>query len=256
MKAFIKQLLREELSSHDIEVMLNDIKPDCDCCQYFDMDSIDKFGGMEHPIYYMIEKGEVHRLDHVKPKQYIHKIAHGFGVSYHDALGGAYDENKAKKYAEAMKSGDKFPIGYYTENGGDQEGRHRAMAAMMLGCERIPVIKINKTKPDYINSIVKELVGLSNEEIDKIYKDKGYHGVTGLDLRTLKNYIEYRLPKTSNEIPEDSKYDELRKVKNSPEYKDLTLPQFKQKLTDKLDTIRNNDEFDYYEGLITQLSQL
>jgi hypothetical protein len=193
MKAFIKQLLREELSSHDIEVMLNDIKPDCDCCQYFDMDSIDKFGGMEHPIYYMIEKGEVHRLDHVKPKQYIHKIAHGFGVSYHDALGGAYDENKAKKYAEAMKSGDKFPIGYFRFGKPDQEGRHRAMAAMMLGCNYIPVVEIENVSSNYAKRFVEDYKDYSYEELDQLFKEKGYHGITGLDWRTFKNYINYNL---------------------------------------------------------------
>ena len=88
MKNLINKILREELSSHDIEVMLNSIKPDCDCCKYFDMDSVDRFGGMEHPIYYMIEKGEIHKLDYISPKSYIHKIVYGFGVSYEDALNG------------------------------------------------------------------------------------------------------------------------------------------------------------------------
>ena len=193
MKNLINKILREELSSHDIEVMLNDIKPNCDCCKYFDMDSVDRFGGMEHPIYYMIEKGEIHRLDYIKPKAYIHKIAYGFGVSYEDALNGAYDEGKAKKYAEAMKNGDKFPVGYFVYGKPDQEGRHRAMAAMMLDCNYIPVVEIEKVSDNVGKNFVIEYKDYTYEQLDQLFKEKGYHGITGLDWRTFKNYIEYKL---------------------------------------------------------------
>ena len=56
MKNYIKKILRENLESHDIDSMLNQLKSniDCDCCKYFDMDSINIYGGFEHPIYYII----------------------------------------------------------------------------------------------------------------------------------------------------------------------------------------------------------
>ena len=101
MKEYIKKLLREslireDLSRHEIDVMLNSIKPKCDCCKYFDMESafLGRFGGMEHPIYFMLLKDEIHELEYISPKQYIHNIARGFGLSYDDALGGAYNEEK------------------------------------------------------------------------------------------------------------------------------------------------------------------
>ena len=42
MKNYIKQLLRENLESHDIDSMLNQIKSslDCDCCKYFNMETV------------------------------------------------------------------------------------------------------------------------------------------------------------------------------------------------------------------------
>lgn len=193
MKKTIRTLLREALSDHEIDMMLKSIQPDCDCCKYFDMEGLDRFGGMEHPIYHIIEKGKLFELEYLSPKQYIYKIANGFGVSYEDALGGAYDEDKAKKYAEAMNKGDKFPVGYYTEDDADQEGRHRAMAAMMLGCKVIPVVKIIEVSDNYANRFVKNHMDMSYEELDEMFKEKGYHGISGLDWRTFKNYINNRL---------------------------------------------------------------
>ena len=59
-------------------------------------------------------------------KQYIHNIARGFGLSYDDALGGAYNEEKARKFVERAKGGSKIPIGYYINNEPNQEEIGRA----------------------------------------------------------------------------------------------------------------------------------
>jgi hypothetical protein len=194
MKEFIRNRIREALSGHDIDKMLNSIKQtDCDCCKYFDMDDMSNFGGMEHPIYFMIEKRYIFELIFMNPKQYIHTIAQGFGVSYDDAMGGAYSEERAKKYAEEMKGGAKFPIGYYVDGKGDQEGRHRAAAAMILGCKQIPVIKKVGISGDYGRRFVEEYKDLSREELDTMFKEKGYHGISDLDWREFTNYINYRL---------------------------------------------------------------
>lgn len=196
MKEKIKQLLREGLSSHELDSMfyeLNEIT-NCDCCKYFDMESINNYGGFENPIYYAINKREINQLEYIKPKQYIYAIARGFGISYDDAMGHAYNDEKADKYAEMMKSGSKAPIGYYVDGQSDQEGRHRASAAMKLGCEFIPVVKIEKNLSNqYITNYVSELKGLSREEVNTIFKNKGYRGISDLDWRELNNYITYRM---------------------------------------------------------------
>ncbi len=195
MKNIIKKILKEELKNYEIDNMLNDIKSTkCDCCKYFDMDSLQNYGGLDKPLYHLINKNQIHTLEFISPKQYIYKIARGFGLSYEDAMGAAYNDEKAKKYASMMENGSKAPIGYYVDNKPDQEGRHRAAAAMILGCEEIPVVKIEKdVNNSYIRSVVNELNGLSFEEVNDIYKNNGYNGITGLDYSELKRYIDYRL---------------------------------------------------------------
>ena len=195
MKGFIRNKIREGLDVHDIDTMLNQLntsKP-CDCCKYFDMESISNFGGMVNPIYFMIQKREVNELIHISPKQYIYTIARGFGVSYDDAMGGAYSNERAKKYSEEMKSGAKFPIGYFIEGGSDQEGRHRASAALMLNCNAIPIIKRTEISGNYVHSFVEKNKSISKEGLDTMMKEKGYAGITGLDWREFQNYVNYRL---------------------------------------------------------------
>ena len=194
MKDFIRNKIKEALDGHEIDKMLNSIKPtDCDCCKYFDIDGVYKHGAMEHPLYHIINKSVIFELEYISPKQYIHNIARGFGTSYDDALGSAYSEERGKKYAEAMKNGDKFPVGYYTDNKSDQEGRHRAAAAMMLGCKQIPVIKRIDLNPNYARNFVEKYKDLSREQLDTMFKEKGYHGISDLDWREFSNYVTYRL---------------------------------------------------------------
>ena len=196
MKGYIKRLLREELESHDIDSMLNQLKSnlECDCCKYFDMGSLKMYGGLENPLYYMINKREVNELEYINPKQYIHNIARGFGMSYDDAMGYAYNDDKSNKYVEMMKSGSKAPIGYYVDGKSEQEGRHRASSAIKLGCKLMPVVKITKgISNEYIRDFVDTYKGYSREELDKIFKEKGYNGISDLDWREFNNYIKYRL---------------------------------------------------------------
>lgn len=196
MKDLIKKRLTEELSIHDLDSMLNDYNKigECDCCKYFDMDTLSNYGGIEKPLYFLISKREIHTLENIPPKQYIYKIANGFGLSYDDTLSWAYKDEKAVKYAEMMRGGSLAPIGYYVDNKPEQEGRHRASAAMKLDCKSIPVVKISRdVSENYIKSVVLELKGKSREEVNQIYIEKGYKGITGLDWSELNNYINYRL---------------------------------------------------------------
>ena len=194
-KLLIKKLIKEELKNYELDSMLNDIKlTNCDCCKYFDMESLEQYGALEKPLYYLINKREINTLEYISPKQYLYNIARGFGLTYDDAMGSAYNDEKAKKYAEMMKNGSKAPIGYYTDGKEGQEGRHRAAAAMILGCQQIPVVKMEKDiGNNYVKNIVSELKGLTFEEVNEIYKNNGYQGITALDWRELQNYIEFRL---------------------------------------------------------------
>ena len=164
----------------------------CDCCQYMDMD-VERYGGMEHPIYYPLEKRERHQLKIINPKQYIYAIARGFGgLSYDDATAHV-DWELVKKYTQDMKNGDKFPVGYYTEGSNSQEGRHRALALLELGCENMPVIVITKLDDTQQRDFALKYKDMSPEELNSTFQSMGYDGVSGLDVRSLKNYLEYKL---------------------------------------------------------------
>jgi hypothetical protein len=165
----------------------------CDGCKYFDFDSLEKHLGFVHPIYSIIQKWKSYELVYMTPKEYLYKIANGFGVSYQDAMGGAYNEDKSKKYAEDMKKGDKFPIGHYTDENPDQEGRHRAMACMMLDAKTIPVVRITKLGYSDVQKFVKKYKNNTREQFDEIYKDVVPNGITDLDWREFTNYVENRL---------------------------------------------------------------
>ena len=166
----------------------------CECCEYFDFSDIgDRYSGLMHPVYYILEKGETHELKHISPRQYIHNIARGFGnLSYDDAIAHVNQDN-VKKYAEAMKRGDKFPVGYYREGDGGQEGRHRALALMNVGCEEMPVVVIKKVSQDTANNFARKYKDYSREELDTVFKQIGYDGISDLDWRTFNTFVKHRL---------------------------------------------------------------
>lgn len=182
MKDNIRNNLREGLDSKD-----------CDCCKYFDMDSLNRYVEYEKPLYSLISKKRIGELKYVTPKQYIYKIAMGFGgLSYEDALA-AYNDKVGDKYSEAMRNGNKFPVGYFTVGGSNQEGRHRAMAAMKLGCTSIPVLAFQEISYDDAVEYANAFKDKSFEELDDLFKGMGYNGISRLGYNDLQRFIDYNL---------------------------------------------------------------
>jgi hypothetical protein len=175
------------------ENFLNNIN-NCDGCKYFDMNNIGNiYSAYENPLYSLVYKRKIEELIYMSPKQYIYTIAQNFGgLSYDDALI-PVSQKKVDKYVEAMKNGAKFPVGNYQENSSLQEGRHRAVALIKLGCEKMPVIKIIQDVPNsYIDKVVDELKNMSREEVNQHFINKGYQGITDLDWSELHSYIKYK----------------------------------------------------------------
>ena len=173
--------------------LFEDFESDYDGDKYFDFTSLERFGAFENPIYFMLEKGKEFKLLHISPDSYLSRIAIGFGGLSRDDLMAAVNMNLVHKYANDMKRGDKFPIGYYTLEKPDQEGRHRALACKELGVTSMPVIEIiNLTKRDTDNLAIM-FNKLSTEELNSYLKENGYNEASSLDIRTIKNYIEYKL---------------------------------------------------------------
>ena len=193
IKKLIKNLLRENLNRPTMLFKEESEISSCDCCKYFDMENIkNTYSGLEHPLYYIINKDSIEKLKYISPEKYIHAVADGFGVSYDEAIKYVKHEN-VKKYAADMKRGDKFPVGFYKDNKSSQEGRHRALAAMSLGCEYIPVVVI--TEINYMEKLamIKPLVGMTREELDQEFKSRGYHGITNLDYSNFERFVEYNI---------------------------------------------------------------
>ena len=259
----------EEILNENSIFTENDGDENCDCCRYFDFTHSQagaSYGGLTHPIYYEIEKGIRHELKYVSPEKYMREIAKGFGMSYEESLKShAIRWHSVKEYAQSMLNGEKFPIGFY-QSSGSQEGRHRALAAMELGCNMIPVILFTKVSRDEAILMVKRYKGLDRETVNQIYVDKGYKGISDLDWRELQNFIKYRLP------PEDDSETEnevFKLIKNSPHYSSLKEFTYENNLNtindlkisiysikEKLEKVRSNREWDYYNEIIEQIESL
>lgn len=193
----LRNILQNILNESEMLFMEDVTKESCDCCKYFDFtfsQAGGNFGGLNHPLYYEFDKGERNEIKYISPKSYMTSIARGFGMSYDRAMeSGVINWDTVKKYAKDMKNGDKFPIGWYDSGRGAQEGRHRALAAMELGCENIPVVVITQVHSYEVERIATEYKDLPRETVDRIYKEKGYHGISDLDWRTLRRFVEYKL---------------------------------------------------------------
>lgn len=186
-----------------------------DCKDFFDFDSLNRYVEFDKPLYSIVSKRKTAKLVYMSPKQYIYNIAQGFGgLSYDDVVNsGAVIHSNVDKYAEAMKSGAKFPIGYYTKDNSNQEGRHRALAAMKLGCDKIPVIQFMKISDREFLNVVNKLKNKSFDELDNLFKKIGFqNGITQLGYNELNRYVEYNLNESYDDIGVDYVKNERPKI--------------------------------------------
>lgn len=90
------------------------------------------------------------RIAEMSPKEYLQRCAYQiFDSATIESTIAALDENNVKKYAEQMKSGTKFDMPYLNFASSQQEGRHRAAAAMQLGLDKIPVLVVGEQFAKY-----------------------------------------------------------------------------------------------------------
>jgi hypothetical protein len=99
------------------------------------------------PEYWAEKKGKVGEIVWMSPEEYIERCERGFkSIGEPGAVRGGRDPEKIKRYAADMKKGDKFPmLELDYSNGFGQEGLHRAMAAEVLGVEKVPVWVIKES---------------------------------------------------------------------------------------------------------------
>lgn len=165
------------------------------CHNYFDYDSLFECVEFDKPLYSIINKRKTAKLIHISPKEYLNIISKNFNISYEVTISDTYiNSENVDKYSEMMLSGSKAPIVYYKENSKLQEGRHRALAAMKLGCEEIPVIVFKELDNIEFNEIISEIKDFSEEELNIYFTKRGFSkGISKLCYNTLENYKNYVL---------------------------------------------------------------
>lgn len=182
MKGFIKRLLREGLDN---------------CSNLF----TDKSDNGNHKIaihkdlyYYIIKKKRV-SLEYMSPDEFFNEFG---GFEYHKKN---IDYDTVAKKVDDINKGIKLDIPYlmynsYGNNVG-HEGRHRMVAAMKMGCNRVPVMVerdvserdvmdlANKVGDLELDDMIKELKAMGFKNFDEHYmsriayilrasKEKGY----------------------------------------------------------------------------------
>lgn len=115
---------------------------------YLDCPILDNM--LENPDYFRKNKGTVFEIKLVSPDDYFRLAAdvrrdRGRTSSARRERA-AVDDELARKHADKMASGDKYPLPYLDYDYGNQEGRHRARALEMLGAQWMPVMIVTEEK--------------------------------------------------------------------------------------------------------------
>jgi len=173
-----------------------------ECNKYFDFNRLDDYVEFDKPLYSIVQKRKTARLLYLSPKEYLDIVAKGFGLSYENTVS-HIDKDTVKKYADWMKEGKKAPIIYYTKDSSYQEGRHRALSAMSLGCNKIPVIEFRNISDKELDLFLNQLKGKSFEEVNSIFKEMGFdNGISILGYNDLQRTIAYRTDEVKKHIIE------------------------------------------------------
>jgi GNAT superfamily N-acetyltransferase len=105
---------------------------------------------LKDPEYMAKKKGMVGSVEWMSPEDYIERCERGFKSTGSQGLvRQGRDPKLIKQYAQDMQKGDVFPmLELDYRDGFSQEGLHRAMAAEMLGVEKVPVW-VTRTSPEF-----------------------------------------------------------------------------------------------------------
>lgn len=84
-------------------------------------------------------KGLTGYISEMSPMEYLQRCADIFNSTFEKQII-ATDENDIRKYSYMMRSGTKFNLPYLNYADNQQEGRHRAQAAILANIDTIPVL--------------------------------------------------------------------------------------------------------------------
>lgn len=142
---------------------------------------------LKKPAYHKEAKGIERSIDFMSPEKYFEKVERKLGIERETGKPHKdwADPEIVKKYAKEMEEGAKFPmpgLEYGNKAYFGQEGRHRMLAAEMLGIDRVPVLvmrslekalekkkwKMPITRPHLASTVPKEAAAI----VEK-YKSQG-----------------------------------------------------------------------------------
>lgn len=92
----------------------------------------------------MIKDGRA-KVVEMSPEKYMREVSYNIfdRSTMENVLRGTNTEN-VNKYMQQMREGTKFDTPYLNYRDSQQEGRHRAIAAAMLGIKKIPVVVVTR----------------------------------------------------------------------------------------------------------------
>jgi len=164
------------------------------CKNIFDLSSIYDYVEFDKPLYSIIAKRRTAKLITMSPEEYLQTITVNFGNNSVEETLEFVSKEAIKKYAKLMKQGEKFPVIYYHKDSSLQEGRHRAVAAKLLGCKEIPVIEFRKIDNPELLDIINEIKDKTKEQLNDYFVNLGFKkGITDLGYYDLKRYVQYNL---------------------------------------------------------------
>jgi hypothetical protein len=108
----------------------------------------DRGGEKVGKLYQRYYKGRKAEIVWMTPDEYFEKVNLGIkGKGYEHDIREGLGEKGIKKYADAMRKGDKFAMPWLEYRKGKydgHEGKHRVAAAKLLGIKKIPVVISNQ----------------------------------------------------------------------------------------------------------------
>jgi hypothetical protein len=102
---------------------------------------------INNPKYHLDKKNRSSKIEMMAPSEYLENLTKLTGRNTTVAQEiRATDPRTVYRYTKAMKRGSQFPIPVLDRLYGEQEGRHRMLAARELGLSDVPVLVIDDYK--------------------------------------------------------------------------------------------------------------